>query len=58
MTSVEANEIASDAHRNDFSWDQLEEDEHGRLRASVCLVTCLACDTADGRDMCLVRRGV
>ena len=24
-----------DTHRNDFSWDQLEEDEHGRLRASV-----------------------
>lgn len=27
--------INMNTQRNEFSWDQLEEDEHGRLRASV-----------------------
>lgn len=30
--------VPENGHRNEFSWDQLEEDEHGRLRASVCII--------------------
>lgn len=38
MSSLGDRGASSSAHRNDFSWDQLVEDEHGRLRASVCFL--------------------
>lgn len=40
-------------YRDEHSWDQLEEDEHGRLRSSVrCVCVCLR---GDGWRLTIVR---